>query len=403
MAHLRRQTECTEMEAIENMIGDSKLPNEQLRDRIMSQIEERSIPQRSRRRSKSKPSLLKRTAIALSAASLLGIGIIFSGYVSPVMAATLKNIPVIGVLFKGTSEEAVRTAIDQGIVSQPNLRVTHDGVTLTLTNLLYDGTRLSFLVEREGKDLPFNTTSPYDKEDTKIVYAASKEYEKPNIVPENEKLKGYIEKPILLVNGQELQLSTGSHGDRPLDGGLTAFAVQYTRLEHLPDEFELTVQLKVTRVKEIFEFKIPVKVENKSFVLKPGVTQSNGTFSYTVKELTLSPVSTRLVLDSKGPVPNSSEQTGKYHASKVYYELVDDKGKVVEQSMFGYFHRLPESEYKNDDLYSPFEGTPKSITIRPFTLTVKTKDWAVMDLDQDGEHDRTYLTDLELTIPIKKQ
>ncbi|WP_028596597.1 DUF4179 domain-containing protein [Paenibacillus assamensis] len=401
MVHLRRQTECSEMDAIEKMIDDSQLPNEQLRDRIMSKIEERSIPQRSRRRSKSRPSLLKRTVIAVSAASIFCIGVIFSGYVSPVMADTLKNIPVIGVLFHGTSEKAVQHAIDQGIVSQPNLPVTHDGVTLKLTNLLYDGTRLSFLVEREGENLPSSTVSPYHDEDTKFVYAASKEYEHANIVPENEKLKGYIEKPILLVNGQELQLSTGRHGDYPLNEK-SAFSVEYNRLTHLPDEFELTIQLKVTRVKEIFEFKIPVKVENKSLVLKPNMTQSNGTFSYTVKELTLSPVSTRLVLDSQGPVPQSPEQTGKYHASKVYYELVDDKGNVVEQSMFGYFHRLPELHYQNDDLYSPFEGTPQSITIRPFTLTVKTVDWSVMDLDKDGKQDRTYLKDLELTIPIKK-
>ncbi|UHA73496.1 DUF4179 domain-containing protein [Paenibacillus sp. 481] len=396
MEKWQHQTECAEMDAIERLIADTALPKHSLSDQIMSKIEARPL---SRRLSRAKPNVMKRVAVATSAAAILGVGVIGAGFVSPVMAATLKQIPVIGVLFQGTSEEAVRAAIKQGIVSTPNLSVTHDGITLKLTNLLYDGTRLSFLVEREGENLPFNAGTPYIPFDP----TEKGEWAKKRMVPEKDQLKGYIKRPTILANGKEIDSASGQYGDYPL-GKSTAYEVELFQIKHLPDEFELTVQLNVTKVKETFEFKIPVKVKNKALVLKPGMSKSHGDFSYTVKQLDISLVSTRLILDSKGPVPRSPAQTGKYHASKMYYELVDDKGIEVELSQYGYFHGKPKTKYNVDELYSPFKGVPKSITIKPYTLTVKNKDWNVVgrDLKNDKKGDRTYIKQLEMTIPVKK-
>lgn len=398
MGQSPKQTEFAEMNALEDMIRESSLPKNSMSYQIMNRIGEREMTM-TRTSSKRKLNGLKRTVLVASAAAVLGGTVIGSGFVSPVMAANLKEIPVIGVLFKGTSEEAVHTAMKQGILSEPNLSVTHDGVTLKIANLLYDGTRLSFILEREGVDLP-STASPYIGEDETIVGNPDNEFIKSRKVAKEDQVKGYIERPRILVDGKDVEFGEGGFGDYPPQDN--AYMVELTKDLKLPDQFELTIQASVTQVNETFEFKIPVNVANKSVVVKPNhATKSDGQFSYTVKQLDISPVSTRLVLDSQGPVPASPEQSGDYSASMVYYELVDDQGNVLKPRRFGYFHSKPKTEYHIDELYSPINGTPKSITIKPFTLTVNNKDWSVVGHGKNSHGDKTYLKELEMTIPIK--
>ncbi|MGM1050287.1 MAG: DUF4179 domain-containing protein [Bacillota bacterium] len=396
MGNLPKQTEFADMDAIEQLIRESSLSKNSMSYQIMNKIGESPLSRTSSRR---KPNLIKRTVLVASAATVLGAGVIGSGFVSPVMADALKKVPMIGMLFKDTSEQALQAAIEQGIVSEPNQSLTYDGITLKVANLLYDGTRMSFILEREGVDLP-NTASPYISEDAKIIGSLDSEYIESRKVPEKDQKKGYIKTPTILANGQEVDRGEGTFGDYPDQDN--AYIVELTKDLKLPDQFELTIQANVTGVKETFEFNIPVKVENKSLVLKPEASKSDGQFSYTVKQLDLSPVSTRLVLDSKGQVPTSPEQTGDYSASMVYYEIVDDQGNVLSPKRFEYFNSKPETEYHIDQIFSPFDGTPKTITIKPFTLTVNTKDWNVVGEGKNNQGDRTYLKDLELTIPVNQ-
>lgn len=350
----------------------------------------------TRTESKQKPNLIKRTIMVASAAAVLGAGVIGTGFVAPVMADSVKKP---GTVYKGTSEKSLQAAKQQGIVSEPNMSVTHDGITLTVADLLYDGDRLSVILEREGVDLPA-TASPYIAEGTKFIGDTDSEFVKSRMIPEKDQKKGYIKNPTLLVNGNKVEYSEGMFGDYPTKDN--AYIVDLTKGLKLPDQFELTIQANVTGVKETFEFKIPVNIDNKAVVVKPkDATKSDGQFSYTVKELKLSPVSTRLVLDSKGKVPTSPAQKGEYGPSMVYYDIVDDQGNVLTPSKFDYFHSKPKTEYQIDKLYSPFNETPKSITIKPYTLTVNQKDWSVVGQDKNSVGDKTYLKDLEMTIPVK--
>lgn len=397
MGHMPHRTEFAEMDAIEQLIRESSLPHSQS-DAIMNHIEQREWTRTQK--FKHKPNILKRTILVASIAAILGAGIIGMGYVSPAMAEALKKVPMIGLLFTNISEEAVQTAMEQGILSQPNVSVTHGGITLRLAEVLYDGTRLSILIERNGDSFPFNTGSPYVDEDEGDI-KETEEFVKRRNTPKEQQLKGYIMTPTILVNGQPFHYESASYGDYPLE--TPAYHIEFTKGLNLPDEFELTIRLNVTKVEETFEFKIPVKVESKSVVFKPNVTKSDGTFSYTVKEIEFSPVTTRLVLDSKGPVPAIPEQTGKYHASMVYYELIDDQGRVLKPEIFGYYHARPKTEYHIDQLYDPADGIPKSITIKPFTLTVYNKGFIVKGRSKKSFGDRTYLKDLEVTIPIEPE
>ncbi|MEK5447044.1 DUF4179 domain-containing protein [Paenibacillus sp. FSL R7-0331] len=332
------------------------------------------------RASNFRPGILKKTAIAASVAVVLGAGTIGAGFVSPVMAETLKKIPGIGLIYQGTSPQSVDQAIARGILSEPEQRVTHGGNTLKLTNLLYDGTRLSLLLEYEGEqDLA------------------------------ERSLGSIIEPPVFLADGQPITFTKGMLGDVPYHDN--TYRVELTHGLDLPDEFALTIQAKMKQADEIFEFNVPVKLVDNAITVKPDITKSNGSFSYTVDELLVTPVSTRLILHSQGEVPHSNGQTGEYSASKVYYELVDDQGNSLDPNIFGYYNSRPQSSDQVNELYAPFVATTKSITIKPFTLTVKNDDYSIVGQKKDrngnllpGIHnqgERTYLQDLEITVPLQ--
>jgi len=402
MGHMQR-TEYAEMDGIEQMIRQSSPPPIRT-DKIMERIEQMewtsSLPFHR------KPSILKRTLFAASAAVILGVGMVGVGYVSPTMAEALKKVPVIGLLFYEASEDAVQKAIERGIISTPNVSDTHDGITLKVTEVLFDGTRLSFRIEREGKDLPQYLASPYvegySNEERVALYNKFYETNKSMAesfgTPDEKQERGYIRSPEVLINGEPIkssgQLSSYMMDDKPM------YMLEFRHVATLPDEFELTVRTKVTQVKETYELKIPVKVENRAMILKPNATKSDGKFSYTVKQLDISPVSTRIVLDSKGPVPASAEQTGDYHASRMYYEIVDDQGRVLRPSKLIYTPVLPTTEYHLNDWYAPVGMKSKSITIKPYNYTISNKNFEMKRTNKNAFGDRTYWKNLEMTIEI---
>lgn len=394
MGRLPDRTESAEMEAIERMIRHSAMPKTSMSGEIIDKIGEMNMS-RTRKHAANNRKVWKRTVVAASAAAILGGGIIGSGFVSPAMAEALKQVPVFGTIFKGTTEEAVKAAMDQGLVKDPNLSVTHDGVTLKLRDLLYDGTRLSFVLDREGVDLE-NTIAPFTEQEK----------------PEDQLPKGYIKTggPKIFIDGKEFsnkEATSLGYGDFPPRDNALRAEWQLNDKTAWGNEFELTIRTEVTGVDESFEFKVPMKIADNAVLLKPNATKTYEDFSYTVNELVITPVTTRLVIDSTGKVPRSAEQTGDYIASMMYYDIVDDQGNLLTQNKFGYFHSEPKTEYHVDELYSPFNGTPKSITIKPFTLTVNKNDWSVVGQGKDSNGtysrgDKTYIKELEVTIPVEK-
>ncbi|WP_025717194.1 DUF4179 domain-containing protein [Paenibacillus sp. 1-18] len=388
-----------ELNQLENWINESVMPRGSMSDQIMKKIGERTM---QRKTTKSK--LAKRAVVAASVVGILGAGVVGAGFVSPTMAATLKQIPGIGSIFYGLSADEIQTAVDKGILSHPNESVTHDGITLTLSDVLYDGTRLSFSIERKGENMPEGSMSPYIPMDSKTE-SKDKEWIKKHKVPEKDQLKGYFKHPEVLINGKKVDSKQFIFGDDPHKNN--SVMGEFLQLGSLPDEFELTVRTSMTGVDEPYEFKVPVKIDNTMIVVQPNETKTSGSFSYTVKELKSTSTTTRLVLDSTGEVPASPEQTGEYAPTMMYYDIVDDQGNILEQRQFGYFNSKPRTKYHVDELYDAVKPNTKYVTIKPFTLTVKPADWSIVGQVNDKvgnevkKGDKTYIKELEMEIPLK--
>lgn len=263
------------LEELEQRIRNTPMPRQSMSSEIMNQIGGRNI-----NKARNGSTILKRTLTAAFITAVLGAGAIGAGFVSPTMASALKQIPGIGSMFYGLSSDEIGRAVDQGILTQPLKQITKDGVTLTLTNVLYDGTRLSYTIERAGEHLPQKVTSPYIPMDSKLIWG-DKEWKKSRQVPEQEQEKGYVTAPETFINNEELK-SFRSFGDDI--GNSNAVFAEYTNLGSLPNQFELTVRTKVTRVEETFEFKVPVKISDNKLVIQPNETKSYENFSYTLQK-----------------------------------------------------------------------------------------------------------------------
>ncbi|WP_342554995.1 DUF4179 domain-containing protein [Paenibacillus sp. FSL R7-0652] len=386
------------LEELEQRIRNTPMPRNSMSSEIMNQIGGTNM-----NKQRNGSTILKRTITAASIAAVIGAGAVGAGFVSPTMASALKQIPGIGSMFYGLNSDEIQRAVDQGILTQPLKQITKDGVTLTLTNVLYDGTRLSYTIERSGEHLPQKVTSPYIPMDSEII-SGDKEWKKSRQVPEQDQEKGYVTLPKTFINNEALKAFSGFGDDI---GNSNAVFVEYTNLGSLPNEFELTVRTKVTRVDEPFEFKVPVKISDSKLVVQPNETKSYENFSYTLQKIESTVTNTRLILESKGKVPAASEQTGKYAPTMMYYEIIDDQGKVLNQRQLGFFHRAPDLEYQVDELYDAISPNAKSVTIKPYTFTVNTDNWRVVGekLDEKGRvissGDKTYIKELEMNVTLK--
>lgn len=322
---------------------------------------------------------VKRLGLTAAATLVLGGAVIGSGFVSPAMAATLENLPVIGSIFKN-EDPGLRVAAEKGLLSSPNASVTHDGITLKVSEAFYDGNRLSVSITREGVDLK-DVMMPWQT------------------IDQSEKVKGYIDwrsTMEAIVDGKPVKGLSIDSGEVPGQKDAFIFNVRKGLEEaNLPDQFELTLVAKVTQVNEPFELKIPITKVQPTLSVNPEKTMSKGDFSYTVKQVQLTPGSTKVMIDSKGTVPVTEKQTGEFAASKMYFDIVDDNGNSIEQILIPSYQEAPKAQYHDEELYSPFKTTPKSITIKPYTYTVNKSDWTVA-----GEKEKIYHEDLEMTIPL---
>ena len=92
--------------------------------------------------------MIRQSAAGLSAIVIIGTAA--GGLISPAMADALKNLPVVGNVFKLAGDRGLQNAEERGIVSPVNVFDTHDGITLSIPAAAFDETRLSFALERSG-------------------------------------------------------------------------------------------------------------------------------------------------------------------------------------------------------------------------------------------------------------
>lgn len=387
------RTESQKMNHIRQTIQNHEMPVDSFSDSIMKRIGDESMERRTSTKRGNR--FLKKTLVAASTAAALGVGIIGSGFVSPVMADTLKQIPVVGSIFKDIDDKGLNAAEEKGLSTAPNQSVTHDGVTLKVTDAYYDGSRLALAIEREGID---NDKMMAEQiiEPIEFDPAVPEQHAKVTL---NESVRGLLGSAVVkLPNGKILESQMSSYGD--VEGKKNTILYDYRNIynvEALGDEIELSISVPVTQIAEPFEFKVSVKKVTEGIIkLDLNQTKKTQEFSYTIKKLELTPATSRLIVNEEGKVPSVNEEDG-YGTSEMFYEIGDDQGNAF--SSAGMFNLPAATHPIVDKDFSPFPQTPKTITVKPFTYSIDKNHEALKDAE--GKQVKHYYPELEQTIQIQ--
>lgn len=233
---MRNQLNDRQMEHIEGMIRETGTPQDSLSTQIMNRIGENPMNKTTKR-----GSMFKKTLIAATTAAALGLGIISTGFISPAMADTLGQIPVIGSLFQNNIDNGLKTAAENGLITKLGISDTHEGVTLTASEAYLDGSGLSIALEREGV-----TTT----DDQLIGHWENRE-------------KGLLvtEELIVLVNGERVNVMSVMpiiNSDHTVEKNAALLEIRTEDGEQLPDHSELTLQIKLAGIDDTYEIQVPV-------------------------------------------------------------------------------------------------------------------------------------------------
>ncbi|WP_010676668.1 DUF4179 domain-containing protein [Bacillus timonensis] len=254
-----------------------------------------------------------------------------SATLSPAMAKVASEIPLVGTFFNESNDEGLQIAGRSGLTQVIDQQSKDNGVTLTMNEIFYDGTRLTFGLTHEA------------------LIAI-----------------GNIERPTILVNGKEINFSTSSSG-KFITPSKYESVMNVTPTEDLPEEFEMKVIIDaVGLIPGNWEFEFPVKQSNEVTVIRPNKSQVIYDAEVTVESVKLGPAGTDLAIQIKSD-PNNTK-IDPY--MDLEFAMIDDQGRGLRMlTGSGYGDTINGIEVANHRyLYSPVKEGAKSLTILPYKI-----------------------------------
>jgi hypothetical protein len=231
--------------------------------------------------------------ISITSAAAIVCGVTLgSAYYSPTAANALSNIPFIGSIFEMVGDSGLKDVHELGLATEVNQTVSNQGISFTVKDVIYDGSRLSIGYLQESKH-------------------------------GIEEITGGIE---LYVDGEPLNAGGGMAGQH-IDENQYAGTYSVVPNKALPKSFDL--EMKIYQVGEqrgewFFEF--PVTKVDGVKTLMPMETAEHNNTSVTVKQAILSPSGTKLLIETK------NEQM--LDRDFPYFQLSTDKGEVLKSLSF---------------------------------------------------------------------
>ncbi|MBE9917595.1 DUF4179 domain-containing protein [Paenibacillus donghaensis] len=320
-----------------------------------------------------KRSWVRRSILIVSGAAAAFMLLIGSGFVSPVMAQALKQIPFLESVFKLAGDRGLQKASDEGMTVKMDQSVTHNAVTVTLSELIYDGSRLNLVLTRDK--LPEENSSGEGSE--------------------------WIKRSTLGLNNIDFYVNGSwvNTGMSVRPGGSSApHSIIVTALDspglHIPDEFELKLLVKLEDQPKPFEFKLPVKKAENSTIITPDEFKVLDHIQMGIVKLEITPVTTQLEVEIKGDQGQSLSEIEKLVPDQYKvggsmnfdFDIADDKGNL--QNTVGGNGSGETDHFRYVYSYEPFAEIPEFVTIKPYVLTPKT-----------GE--KKYIPELEFKIQVK--
>ncbi|NUU63012.1 DUF5643 domain-containing protein [Paenibacillus agri] len=330
--------------------------------------------------------------IAAVAAAIL-ISVMLTAIYPPALANALKQLPWVGGIFERADDLGLQAAQRLGLISRPNSSDTHDGITLSAEEAVFDGSRLAFSVKREAEELDGNLTGVTVGSDGKPFLE-----------------KGTITSATVLINGATLEeYSDGLWEAMPLltwlggkeDNTAIFRLVDSSNLglsaKPFPDQFVLTVTIGLEGIDEPFILQIPAQKVTTNTISTPDISAQAVGWTMLLQKLEYSPLTTRLsLMFEQGADGDPSALNG------ISFEVKDEQGVVLN---FISQKTLPSSNgsFHVDLLTEPFDKHPNRLTIRAYLNEFKDpkSKTGAFRTDSSGNPVKHYIDGLEISVLVQ--
>jgi len=273
-------------------------------------------------------------------------GIVGASLVNPDIAKAFRSLPILGSVFEMLGDDGIRQSGKAGLSSRSSVTAEDQGIAMTITEVLYDGVRLSvgYVIEGGGDLRP--------------------------------------ERPEMIVNGKPVNFSAGARSEKAKE--INVGLIDYKPTDLLPDQFTLKLEYRKMQdweskadgipqtIKGDWTFTIPVKkltdgVSVYAFGDQDAPRIQSQDVTLTAKKVTFSPATTSVEVDMIEPA--ALEQIPFRQNT---FQLLDDRGVLLQyisssgssQGNDGDKLRLTEHRLE----FAPIGRIPEYLIIRPYSI-----------------------------------
>lgn len=376
---IRSKLKDKELEQIERFIRETPLEVD-LVNRTMNKYEsERNTNQLGGFSTHMK--MRHKVVIMIASAAVIFILVFVTSFISPTMAAALKQVPGASSIFKLAGDLGLKTADERGLTIKPHTSVTQNNFTLNISEVVYDGTRVSIGIERLYTESEFSEEVLGDRISNIKLFINNKPIQ--SFAPDHTI-------PIFQHPGKDKDSVILEFMDLSNQGG-----------SPFPEAFNLTLLTTVNGIEEPLEMTIPVKKIEDFLILEPNESRDFGHVRFTVKKIHLTPITTNITTQ-KVMIDNSKFALSPI-AMDMGVDLFDDQGNKIKLINGNGFHAADGNNQIMDLRYSPLEAGTKTISLKPYIRLFEDKQKGVYQFDENNEPMVEYIPELEITLSINTQ
>lgn len=371
----RSKQKVKELDQLERLIRETPIEID-LVNRTMNKYESNRYTKQSessRTHSKMRQRVMMVTASAAMFFSLLFV----TSLVSPTLAATIKDVPILSSIFKFAGDLGLKTADEKGLSTKLHTSVTHEGFTLSVSEVVYDGTRVSIGIESPHQEDEKETLMERISNIELFINGAPvKSY-----TPENSMSIGSI-----IMPGKDNDSAIIEFSDLRNQGG-----------SPFPEQFNLTLYVTITGIQDPLKVDIPVVTQVKEYLtLQPNISREYDNIYFTVENIKLTPITTNIT--TRVVLTDNSNFTQSLQTRMMSFAIFDDQGHELEE--IGGMGTSDGNIHISDSRFQPFESTPKTIILKPYIYLFDENEMGAFQMDENNEPKIQYIPELEVTIPI---
>lgn len=371
----RSKQKVKELDQLERLIRETPIEID-LVNRTMNKYESNRYTKQSessRTHSKMRQRVMMVTAPAAMIFSLLFV----TSLVSPTLAATIKDVPILSSIFKFAGDLGLKTADEKGLSTKLHTSVTHEGFTLSVSEVVYDGTRVSIGIESPHQEDEKETLMERISNIELFINGAPvKSY-----TPENSMSIGSI-----IMPGKDNDSAIIEFSDLRNQGG-----------SPFPEQFNLTLYVTITGIQDPLKVDIPVVTQVKEYLtLQPNISREYDNIYFTVENIKLTPITTNIT--TRVVLTDNSNFTQSLQTRMMSFAIFDDQGHELEE--IGGMGTSDGNIHISDSRFQPFESTPKTIILKPYIYLFDENEMGAFQMDENNEPKIQYIPELEVTIPI---